>query len=66
MMIIAIRGVIMISSIVWLILLHMGYINPDSAPWEIYLPIAFIECIVYLLSLPKIAEFVDKIRSKER
>lgn len=51
----------MISSIVWLILLHMGKINPDYAPWEIYLPIAFIEVVVYLYSLPKIADFIDKV-----
>lgn len=51
----------MISSIVWLILLHMGKINPDCAPWSIYLPIAFIEVVVYLYSLPKIADFIDKV-----
>ena len=51
----------MISSIIWLIFLEMGKINPDHAPWKIYLPIAFIECVVYLLSLPKIADFIDKV-----
>ena len=51
----------MISSIIWLILLDLGYINPDKAPWKIYLPIAFIEIVVYLLSLPKIADFTDRL-----
>ena len=51
----------MISSIVWLILLDMGYINPDRAPWKIYLPIVFIEIVVYLYSLPKIADFIDRL-----
>lgn len=51
----------MISSIVWLILLHMDYINPDKAPWKIYIPIVTVELIVYMLSLPKIADFIDKV-----
>ena len=51
----------MISSIIWLIFLELGKIDPDHAPWKIYLPIAFIECVVYLLSLPKIADFIDRL-----
>ena len=51
----------MISSIVWLIFLSMGKINPDHAPWDIYLPVAFVELVVYLKLLPKIADFIDKV-----
>lgn len=51
----------MFSSIVWLYLIEVGKINPDHAPWIIYLPIAFIECVVYLLSLPKIADLIDRL-----
>lgn len=52
----------MISSIVWLILLDMEKIDSDCASWEIYLPIAFVEVVVYLFSLPKIADWLDKLR----
>ena len=55
----------MISSIVWLLLIQLKILDAEHAPWKIYLPIAFIEVVVYLLSLPKIAELVDKIMSKE-
>ena len=43
----------MISSIVWLILIQSGYINPENAPWEIYLPICVIEIVVYFKLLTK-------------
>ncbi len=55
----------MISSIVWLILLNMGYINPDHAPWEIYLPIALVEVVVYLKLLPKVTDFIDKVMNNK-
>ena len=51
----------MISSIVWLYLLYIGYIKAGHAPWKIYIPIVTVELIVYLLSLPKIADFIDKV-----
>ena len=51
----------MISSIIWLYLYKIGEIDPDHAPWIIYLPTALIECVVYLLSLPKIADFIDRL-----
>lgn len=51
----------MISSIVWLYLYQIGIINPDKAPWKIYLPIAFIEVVVYLYSLPKVTDFIEKL-----
>ena len=52
----------MLSSVVWLYLLDIGKINPDHAPWKIYLPIVFIECVIYMLCLPKIADLIDKLR----
>lgn len=51
----------MISSIIWLILVHNGHINADYTPWGIYLPVVAMEIVVYLKSLPKIADFIDKI-----
>jgi hypothetical protein len=37
----------MISSIIWIGLVQAGYINPDCAPWGIYLPVCLVETIVY-------------------
>ena len=52
----------MISSIAWLILLHMGKINADHAPWKIYLPLVLVEVVVYLYSLPRVTDWIDKLR----
>ena len=46
----------MISSIVWLIMVQAGYINPDYAPWKIYIPICLIEVVVYFKCLTKWGE----------
>lgn len=46
----------MISSIIWLILLQMGRINPEQAPWEVYLPICLIEVVLYFRCLTKWGE----------
>lgn len=46
----------MISSIIWLIMVQTGYINPDCAPWKIYLPICLIEVVVYFKLLIKWGE----------
>ena len=51
----------MISSIVWIVLVMLDKIDTQHAPWEIYLPIAFVELFVYLKSLPKIADLIDKV-----
>ena len=51
----------MISSIVWLYLLYTGFIKAGRAPWKIYIPIVTVELIVYLFSLPKIADFIDRV-----
>jgi hypothetical protein len=55
----------MISSIVWLYLYKIGEINPDKAPWKIYLPIVFIEIVVYLKLFPKILDFIDKVMNNK-
>ena len=55
----------MISSIVWLYLLYNGFIQEGHAPWEIYIPIALVEVVVYLYSLPKIADFIDKVMNNK-
>lgn len=52
----------MISSLVWLYLLQIGRINPDSAPWLIYLPICFVELVGYWLLLPKVCDWLDKVK----
>jgi len=44
----------MISSIIWLILLQIGKINPEHAPWSIYLLVCLVEVIVYFKCLTKI------------
>lgn len=51
----------MISSLIWIMLVEKDVINPDYAPWEIYLPIVFIEIVVYLKLFPKILDFIDKV-----
>lgn len=43
----------MISSLIWIILIQIGYLNPDCAPWKIYLPVCLVEIVVYLRSLTK-------------
>jgi hypothetical protein len=37
----------MISSIIWLVLVHTGTINEQFAPWGIYLPVCLVEIVVY-------------------
>jgi hypothetical protein len=51
----------MISSIVWLYLYKIGEINPDKAPWKIYIPIVLVEVVVYLYSLPRVTDFIEKL-----
>jgi hypothetical protein len=37
----------MISSIIWLVLVHTGTINEQFTPWGIYLPVCLVEIVVY-------------------
>ena len=46
----------MISSLIWIILIQMGYINPDYAPWKIYLPVCLVEIVIYFKCLTKWGE----------
>ena len=49
----------MITSLIWLMLLEAGKINPDNAPWLIYIPVCIVEIVVYVISLPKICEWLS-------
>ena len=49
----------MISSIVWLILIQLGFIDTEHTPWYIYLPVCLIEIVVYVVSLPKICDWLE-------
>lgn len=46
----------MISSLLWIILIQVGYLNAEQAPWKIYLPVCLIEIIVYFKLLTKWGE----------
>ena len=50
----------MISSIVWLILLQAGIINGEHAPWLIYVPLCLLEILIYIMSLPKICDWLEE------
>ncbi len=43
----------MLSSLIWLVLLQLGKINAEQAPWEIYLPVCLVEVVVYFRCLNK-------------
>lgn len=46
----------MISSLIWIILVQVGYINPEQAPWKIYIPVCLVEIVVYFKLLTKWGE----------
>ena len=46
----------MISSIIWLVLVHTGTINETFTPWGIYLPVCLVEIVVYFKLLTKWGE----------
>lgn len=54
----------MISSIVWLYLLDIGKINPDHAPWRIYIPVVILEVFIYTKILPKICDKLERRKKK--
>ena len=43
----------MLSSFIWLVLLQLGKINAEHAPWSIYLPVCLVEIVVYFKLLTK-------------
>lgn len=49
----------MISSLVWLLLVHTGRIDTEHAPWYIYIPVMLFEILVYFKTLPKICDYFD-------
>ena len=52
----------MISSLVWLLLIKLGTIDPIHAPWKIYIPSLIVEVILDCIFIPKIMDKVDKWR----
>ncbi len=53
----------MISSIVWLILIKLGMIDAQNAPWKIYIPVLLVEYVLIIIFLPKLLDKVDKWRA---
>ena len=54
----------MISSLIWLFLIYIGFINPDKAPWKIYIPAVLLETIILFVLLPKVCDYLDKRREE--
>lgn len=54
----------MISSIVWLILIYLGKIDPQNAPWKIYIPVLLVEYVLIIIFLPKALDKLDAWRVK--
>ena len=54
----------MISSLIWLLLIKLGIINPVHAPWNIYIPALIFEAVVYWLVIPKVLDKIDRWRAK--
>ena len=52
----------MISSLIWLLLIKLGVIDPVHAPWKIYIPALIFEVIMDCIFLPKIMDKLDKWR----
>lgn len=53
----------MISSIIWLYFVHLDKITDKD--WFIYLPIVTVEIIAYLISLPKVCDFIDDLMNNK-
>ena len=53
----------MISSLIWLLLIKLGVIDPIHAPWEIYIPSLIFEAIMYCIFIPKILDRIDRWRA---
>ena len=52
----------MISSLIWLLLIKLGVIDPIHAPWEIYIPSLIVEEILDCIFLPKVLDKFDEWR----
>ena len=55
----------MISSLVWLLLIKLGVIDPIHAPWEIYIPALIFEVIIDCIFLPKVLDKFDEWRKRK-
>ncbi len=53
----------MVSSIIWLYLVQLDKITDKD--WFIYLPIVTVEIIAYLVSLPKVCDFIDDLMNNK-
>ena len=53
----------MISSLIWLLLIKLGTIDPVHAPWEIYRPSLIVEVILDCIFIPKTMDKVDEWRN---
>ena len=56
----------MISSLIWLLLIKLGVIDPIHAPWEIYIPALIVEVIMDCIFLPKILDKLDERKRRIR
>lgn len=52
----------MISSLIWLLLIKLGTIDPIHAPWVVYIPSFIFEVIMYRIFVPKILDKLDERR----
>lgn len=50
----------MVSSLTWLTLIFMGVIDPEHAPWIIYIPVATIEVLLYFYLLFRYGDKYEK------
>ena len=55
----------MISSLIWLLLIKLGVIDPIHAPWEVYIPSLIFEMIMYCIFIPKVLDKLDEIRKEK-
>lgn len=55
----------MISSLIWLLLIKLGVIDPIRAPWEIYIPSMIFEVIMDCIFLPKTLDKLDEWRKRK-
>ena len=59
------KVVIMISSLIWLLLIKLGVIDPIHAPWEVYIPSLIFEAIMYCIFIPKVLDKLDEWRKRK-
>lgn len=50
----------MVSSLTWLTLIFMGEIDPEHAPWIVYIPVVMIEVLLYFYLLFRYGDKYEK------